>query len=80
MFGSFLPNLWSSTNQSLLGSKEPTLLCNHLDATFAALDLAVLFGEIWIVPDYSRNRKLTHSTWPRELLDCGGAAGTIGVS
>src|SRR5580704_11423334 len=30
MFGSFLPSLWSSTNHSLLGSKEPTLLCNHL--------------------------------------------------
>src|SRR5580692_6605385 len=29
MFGSFLPSLWSSTNHSLLGSKEPTLLCNH---------------------------------------------------
>src|SRR5580700_2100980 len=31
MFGSFLPSLWSSTNHSLLGSKEPTLLCNHLN-------------------------------------------------
>jgi|SRR5580692_6608176 hypothetical protein len=29
MFGSFLPSLWSSTNHSLLASKEPTLLCNH---------------------------------------------------
>src|SRR5260370_1723383 len=33
MFGSFLPNLWSSTNQSLLASREPTLLCNHLEVT-----------------------------------------------
>jgi hypothetical protein len=30
MFGSFLPSLRSSTNHSLLGPKEPTLLCNHL--------------------------------------------------
>src|SRR5271167_4558628 len=29
MFGSFRPNLWSSSNQSLHGSREPTLLCNH---------------------------------------------------
>jgi len=28
MFGSFLPNLWSSCNQSVR-SREPTLLCNH---------------------------------------------------
>ena len=28
--GSFLPSQWSSTNHSVLGSKEPTLLCNHL--------------------------------------------------
>jgi hypothetical protein len=25
-----LPSLWSSRSHSLLGSKEPTLLCNHL--------------------------------------------------
>src|SRR5260370_42641812 len=31
MFGSFLPSLWSSSNQSLLGSREPTLLCNHVE-------------------------------------------------
>src|SRR5258707_1113104 len=30
MFGSFLPSLWSSSNQSLLGSREPTLLCNQV--------------------------------------------------
>src|ERR1700733_15391556 len=30
IFGSFPPSQWSSTNHSLLGSKEPTLLCNHL--------------------------------------------------
>src|SRR6516165_5483812 len=28
MFGSFLPNLWSSCNQSVR-SREPTLLCNQ---------------------------------------------------
>ena len=28
LFGSFLPNLWSSCNQSVR-SREPTLLCNH---------------------------------------------------
>src|SRR5580693_6211597 len=31
------PNLWSSSNQSLLGSRESTLLCNqvpHQDSTF----------------------------------------------
>src|ERR1700677_3768696 len=27
--GSFLPSPWSSTNHSVLGSKEPALLCNH---------------------------------------------------
>src|SRR5260370_22162012 len=32
MFGSFLPSLWSSSNQSLLGSREPTLLCNQVDS------------------------------------------------
>src|SRR6267378_1188489 len=30
MFGSFLPSLWSSSNQSLLRSREPTLLCNQV--------------------------------------------------
>src|SRR5258708_25140203 len=30
MFGSFLPSLWSSSNHSLLGLREPTLLCNHV--------------------------------------------------
>jgi hypothetical protein len=34
MFGSFLPSLWSSTNHSLLGSKEPTLLCNQVKCYF----------------------------------------------
>src|SRR5215813_797598 len=29
MFGSFLPNLWSSCNQSVR-SREPTLLCNQV--------------------------------------------------
>src|SRR5258705_10313085 len=33
LFGSFLPSLWSSSNQSLLGSKEPTLLCNHVESS-----------------------------------------------
>ena len=27
--GFFLPSQWSSTNHSVLGSKEPALLCNH---------------------------------------------------
>jgi hypothetical protein len=31
MFGSFLPNLWSTCSQSLLGSREPTLLCNQVE-------------------------------------------------
>src|ERR1700730_17143383 len=35
MFGSFLPSLWSSTNHSLLGSKEPTLLCNQVEFDFS---------------------------------------------
>src|SRR2546430_17012592 len=30
MSGSFLPSPWSSNNQSLLGSREPALLWNHL--------------------------------------------------
>src|SRR5258707_8974867 len=30
LFGSFLPSLWSSNNQSLLESREPTLLCNQV--------------------------------------------------
>jgi hypothetical protein len=34
MFGSFLPSLWSSTNHSLLGPKEPTLLCNQVKDYF----------------------------------------------
>ena|SRR5215469_13667277 len=36
MFGSFLPSPWSSTNHSLLRSKEPTLLCNQIDAMEAS--------------------------------------------
>jgi hypothetical protein len=32
LFGSFLPSLWSSSNHSLLGSREPTLLCNHVES------------------------------------------------
>src|SRR5260221_9284240 len=32
LFGSFLPSLWSSNNQSLLGSREPTSLCNHVES------------------------------------------------
>jgi hypothetical protein len=31
MSGSFLPSPWFSTNHSLLGSKEPALLCNDVD-------------------------------------------------
>src|SRR5882762_81771 len=30
MFGSFLPSLWSSSNQSVLRSREPTPLCNQV--------------------------------------------------
>jgi len=36
MFGSFLPSQWFSTNHSVLGSKEPTLLCNQVKSNFAA--------------------------------------------
>ena len=32
MFGSFLPSLRSSSNQSVLRSREPTLLCNHVES------------------------------------------------
>src|SRR6267154_1611138 len=34
MFGSFLPSLWSSSNQSVLRSREPTLLCNQVASSF----------------------------------------------
>ena len=34
MFGSFLPSLWSSSNQSVLRSRERTLLCNHVPDQF----------------------------------------------
>jgi|SRR5271163_3950338 len=34
VFGSFLLSLWSWTNQSLLGSKEPTLLWNHVGTSW----------------------------------------------
>jgi hypothetical protein len=30
MSGSFLPSPWFSTNHSLLGPKEPALLCNQV--------------------------------------------------
>src|SRR5260221_2294873 len=36
MFGSFLPSLWSSSNQSVLRSREPTLLCNQVVFTVRA--------------------------------------------
>src|ERR1700722_19997906 len=35
MFGSSLPSLWSSSNQSLPGSREPALLCNQVDSWYA---------------------------------------------
>src|SRR6266436_7198748 len=44
LFGSFLPSLWSSSNQSVLRSREPTLLCNHvewLDADVRSLQSAL---------------------------------------
>jgi hypothetical protein len=31
LLGSFLPSQWFSTNHSVLGSKEPTLLCNQVN-------------------------------------------------
>lgn len=38
MFGSFHPSLWSSNNQSLLGSREPTLLCNQVEWRFGTVN------------------------------------------
>src|SRR5258708_40002708 len=32
LVGSFHPILWPSGNQSLLGSREPTLLCNRVES------------------------------------------------
>src|SRR5215469_450550 len=43
MFGSFLPSLWSLRNHSLLGSEEPTLLCNHI-GTGNHMNGLALFG------------------------------------
>jgi hypothetical protein len=40
MFGSFLPSLWSSSKQSLLGSREPTLLCNQVETKTYSVQLA----------------------------------------
>jgi hypothetical protein len=45
MFGSFLPNLWSSCNQSVLGSREPTLLCNQVGFSSKRPELAVLMAD-----------------------------------
>jgi hypothetical protein len=42
MFGSFLPSLWSSTNQSVLGSREPTRLCNQVEIAGRALPSTTL--------------------------------------
>src|SRR6266849_6288240 len=46
MFGSFLPSLWSSSNQSVLRSREPTLLCNHVPraSDFTHYKRVPLFG------------------------------------
>src|SRR5215467_5966695 len=44
MSGSFLPNLWSSCNQSVR-SREPTLLCNQVD--FGARDLSAVSSRVW---------------------------------
>src|SRR5262249_30732861 len=37
MFGSFLPSLWSLSNQSLLGSRGSALLCNQVAHSARAL-------------------------------------------
>src|SRR5260221_7559576 len=47
LFGSFLPSLWSSSNQSVHRSREPTLLCNH-----------VVFGHFHL-SDFGVYRELT---------------------
>src|SRR5258708_11036114 len=41
LFGSFLPSLWSSSNHSLLGLREPTLLCNQVSLRLQDLQSAV---------------------------------------
>src|ERR1035441_2649353 len=40
LFGSFLPSLWSSNNHSLLGSREPTLLCNQIPGYYSGKRLS----------------------------------------
>jgi len=42
MFGSFLPSLWSLSNQSLLGLREPTLLCDQVCFSPETMTLPVL--------------------------------------
>ena len=66
MFGSFLPSLWSSTHHSLLGSKEPTLLCNHWPLRHRRPDDTVSDA---FQLDANYNRPMgTSSDWISDLL------------
>src|ERR1700733_1130456 len=55
MSGSFLPSLWSSTTHSLLGSREPTLLCNH--SHFAATRLRWILTKMANITKIAQQRR-----------------------
>ena len=65
MFGSFLPNLWSSYNQSVR-SREPTLLCNQVGPSTKIIlhgdTLGLMSEEKQFVVIYSPNLE-----WPSSL-------------
>src|SRR6267142_6177702 len=54
MFGSFLPSLWSSSNQSVLRSREPTLLCNQVPERCLIGFLMAKFRFEWFLFDYKK--------------------------
>src|SRR6202050_4307225 len=60
MFGSFRPSIWSSTSHSLLGSKEPTLLCNQVEA--AAGQALEIEAPIFVPQANWRELQVTAST------------------
>src|SRR6266853_1825658 len=59
MFGSFLPSLWSSSNQSVLRSREPTLLCNQV----------LLKSSMWITSGWPWTRAQPSN---EQQLECAG--------
>jgi hypothetical protein len=64
MSGSSLPSTWFSTNHSLLGSKEPALLCNQVDFGPTKIRENVMDCE---AATFERAKNSIATTWIKEL-------------